>query len=114
VTEGDFMGDGIIRISRGTEAIGGRRSLPVYVDGVQVGKVGRNRSAEFAAPPGQHIVYVRLDWCSSLPVTVELREGETIELAVTVHASERRGLRKTVSTPGEDFELHLRPIRPVS
>jgi hypothetical protein len=114
VTEGDFMGEGIIRISRGTEVIGGRRSLPVYIDGAQVGKVGRNRIAEFAALSGRHIVYVRFGWCSSLPVSVDLREGETIELAVAFHASERRGLKQLVSTSGRDFELCLRPTHHVS
>jgi hypothetical protein len=104
------MGAGVIRVARGAEAVGGRRSLSVYIDGAQVGKIARNRSAEFPTPAGPHVVYVRLDWCSSLPVSVELGEGQCLELAVTVQESERRGLRNVVAPAGKTFELFLRPV----
>ncbi len=102
------MGSVIIRLSRGRDGFGMARRLLVHLDGARVGEVRWNRRAEYAASPGPHTLYVKMDWCLSPPLSIDLGEGETVDLAVTMPTGYLRRLIGICFTPGSFFGLERR------
>ena len=74
----------VLKITRGNEAYAMGRNLQVFVDGQRAGEVSWNQSADFPISAGYHAVFVKLDWWRSAPYPLELADGQTVELAVTV------------------------------
>lgn len=59
------------------------RKIEIYLDGQKKGSIGNGESKEFDIEPGEHRVEAKIDWCSSLPVSVVLDESEEQELLLT-------------------------------
>ena len=53
------------------------RSYHVYVDGVRVVDVKNGATVQGPISPGTHVVYVKIDWVSSPPLTVAVLAGQT-------------------------------------
>lgn len=73
------MENSTIRISRGNDFFGMMRSLTVYVDGEVSAYVDRNGTADLTVESGHHEVYVKMDWCSSQALQLNLAEGALVE-----------------------------------
>ncbi|GCF06963.1 hypothetical protein [Dictyobacter arantiisoli] len=69
-----------IRIERRPSTSGILRSYKVYVDGQQVGKLRESEQLAVPVQPGDHVIVLRVDWCSSHPVTVHVEAGEEVPL----------------------------------
>jgi hypothetical protein len=82
------MSNARIKITRNNEYFGMGRGLKVFIDNTHVGDAGWNETSEFSVTPGQHVVYVEMDWCQSAPATVNLTDGDTSEFEVTVPAGQ--------------------------
>jgi len=54
------------------------RGLKVYIDEDHVGSVARGSSSDFNVSPGTHKLYVKMDWCSSQPVVINLDKDEEV------------------------------------
>jgi hypothetical protein len=69
-----------LSIQRIRQWVGRIRALDVYVDGQKVGSLASGESRLFPLVPGQHSIYVKMDWYKSVPLTVSVQTGETISL----------------------------------
>jgi hypothetical protein len=56
------------------------RPYKVWIDGVAVGRLAQNATAEFVVDPGIRLVELSLDGMYSKKVTVDVREGGTRRL----------------------------------
>lgn len=56
------------------------RKYRVVIDGEQHGVIGRGQTVTFPLEPGTHIVMLKIDWCRSTQLTVEIGLGETMKL----------------------------------
>jgi hypothetical protein len=83
------------------------RAYRILVDGVQVGKVRRGESASVALTPGAHRVRLRIDWCTSPELAVEIAAGRQSELECGPERSELGNARQMREAP--ETYLWLRP-----
>jgi hypothetical protein len=79
----ECMSNGVISVSRGRDSCGVARQIDIYLDEVRLGAVRWNQTAEFLTPPGPHVVYVKMDWCRSPSLDVNIDAGVPTELAIT-------------------------------
>ena len=56
------------------------RDFAVWVDGQLVGKIPDGVNSRFALSPGEHTVFLKLDWCQSDALTVRVTPGEEVQL----------------------------------
>ena len=78
------MGKGVVKITRSNDSFGVGRKLKIYVDDVHTGDVGWNETADLYLDPGNHRVYVKMDWCRSADQKLEVEDGHTVEFRVTI------------------------------
>ncbi len=71
-----------IIISRSSEWMNRLRTYKVFINGKQAGTVKNGGSEEFAVEPGVNSVQCKVDWYSSQPFNVDVKEGETNYLRV--------------------------------
>lgn len=53
------------------------RAYRVVIDEYAVGKIDNGTTERFEVSPGAHVVYLKLDWCRSQKIGVEVGPGET-------------------------------------
>jgi hypothetical protein len=73
-----------IKIYRPWSYFGLVRALEVNIDGVNVGKVGSRKTAEFNIESGKHTIQVSMDWCKSVPLTFNVSDNANISFEVKV------------------------------
>jgi hypothetical protein len=56
------------------------RAYQVVIDGAVVGKVTRGETANIPVEPGHHEVWMRIDWCRSRAVAVDVTPSQTLRL----------------------------------
>lgn len=71
-----------IKVKRSSEYINALRTFEVLIDGVLVGTIRNGETKEFPVSVGRHSVRVRVDWCSSQEVFVDVDEGQAVDLKV--------------------------------
>ena len=54
-----------------------RRAYKVMIDGSEVGKVDNGESEGYRVAPGVHEVYLKIDWCRSEKLPLDVGPGET-------------------------------------
>lgn len=52
------------------------RAYRVFVDGVEVGRLANGESGDYPADPGRHELFLKIDWCRSEKLTLDLAQGE--------------------------------------
>jgi hypothetical protein len=52
------------------------RPYKVIIDGQRAGTVGHGQQQSFEVVPGAHEVFLKLDWCRSPKLTVDVASGE--------------------------------------
>ena len=57
------------------------RAYSLVIDGAVVAKVKRGQSATVAITPGEHRVWMKIDWCRSRIFRIELSDNERVTLA---------------------------------
>jgi hypothetical protein len=83
--------------------------MPLYMDNRKIGDLGWGKEETLAVPPGDHELYVKMDWCKSKPLRVQMASGETVRLGC---GSQIKGLKLLLSAvyvflPGQ--ALYVRP-----
>ena len=56
------------------------RAYKVFVDDREVGSIRRGQQESFEVPPGHHRIQLKIDWCTSPEVAVDLGAGEEASL----------------------------------
>jgi hypothetical protein len=56
------------------------RKYQVIVDGKKVGELRNGETGQFPISPGPHKVALKIDWCGSKPVWLDLDENEEAKL----------------------------------
>jgi len=84
------------------------RSYRIFVNGQDVGAIGRDSVLDFKVPPGPATIEARIDWGRSRPLTIEASPGRRTEIEV----SNRWGalLALWAVTFGAGSYLSLRPL----
>ncbi len=54
------------------------RRYKIMIDGRHVASIRRGGRREIVVPPGPHVVQLRIDWCSSPALPVDLADGEQV------------------------------------
>ncbi|TDT95976.1 hypothetical protein EDD99_7818 [Streptomyces sp. 846.5] len=54
------------------------RRYRVIIDDTQVGLIGRGQTLRFDVPAGAHQLQLKIDWCSSAPLTAVVEAGEAV------------------------------------
>ena len=92
-----------LSVARPDARFGKVRKLFVKVDGAAVGHLLNASTGEFEVSAGNHAVTVHMDWCSSRPASIDLKDGEKASLAVGMpEPSETFGV---IFTPRSLFQL---------
>ncbi|MES2332121.1 MAG: hypothetical protein V4539_21105 [Bacteroidota bacterium] len=63
---------GTIKIQRTSEYNNLLRDFGIYIDGQKVGTIAHGETKEFPVTPGPHIIYSKIDWCSSPQIPFEI------------------------------------------
>jgi hypothetical protein len=74
------MNDAVIVVERTTQYVNSVRAIEIFVDGRKVGFVKDGERKEFVVKAGEVWVQAKIDWCATVPMKVELEEGEVVEL----------------------------------
>jgi hypothetical protein len=56
------------------------RRYKIMVDGRRAGSIRRGGRREIPVPPGPHVVQLRIDWCSSPALQVDIPDGQQVVL----------------------------------
>lgn len=62
------------------------RAYNVVVDGQERGTIRNGGSLSLELDPGHHTVLLRIDWCSSRPLEIDLDSGERVRLVCRPNA----------------------------
>ena len=71
----------MIKLSRGYDLTDARRDYKVFIDDVYRGDLKANETKAFNVGEGNHSVYVKIDWCRSAKLNVEV-EDSALEINV--------------------------------
>lgn len=52
------------------------REYRIIVDGAACGSIAERGEARIAVAPGRHVVRLKIDWCWSAPLTVDVEDGK--------------------------------------
>lgn len=79
------------------------RRYQVMIDGEMAAKVKRGRTVTLPVPPGSHEIFVRIDWCRSSSVEVNVRPGDVIEMSCEPAGPAAEGLRSVVGKAAASY-----------
>lgn len=65
-------------IRRGRAYADAVRAYKIFVDGEARGEIRQGGEVSLDVPPGQHVVQLRVDWCTSSEVTVRAGEAPVV------------------------------------
>ena len=82
----------VIRLTRTSEWKNYFRAIAVYIDRVRVGKIRNGQTITFPIDPGEHELFVKIDWCESNAIGLQVQEGVTVELSCGSGCATKRPL----------------------
>jgi hypothetical protein len=71
-----------IRISRTSEFVNRIRDYQIYLDGQKIGTVANGETIKFDTTIGEHTLIVKIDWCTSPELKINIGETDTKEFKV--------------------------------
>jgi len=102
--------EGTIRLERVSKYADRLRAYRLLIDGDEVVRIKNGPIASYSVQPGRHDVSLKIDWCSSPAVKVDVVSGETVRLAAGPRANALTVLRH--GTIGRRKYLRLAMIEP--
>ncbi|MER6291155.1 hypothetical protein [Streptomyces sviceus] len=104
------LGHGIIVLSRlrGSYRDALRR-YAVLLDDAQVGSIGRGQTLRFEVPSGAHQLQLKIDWCSSQPLTALVEPGKTVCFICSPGGDASEGLTAVSANRGDYITLQQTP-----
>ncbi|MCK8826767.1 hypothetical protein MWH25_03280 [Natroniella acetigena] len=73
-------GSAKIKLLRTSQAVNSGRNYEIYLDGEQEGKIADGEEEIIEITPGKHEIYVKIDWCKSKKITLNLEKDEEVKL----------------------------------
>lgn len=71
-----------IRLTRKNEPINILRNYRVFIDEQEVGTIANGTTKDFITTADQHIITIKIDWCSSPDMLINVGENEIIYMKV--------------------------------
>lgn len=68
-----------IRLTRTSEWKNRFRAFTVFINGAKIGKIRNGQTITFPINPGDHELFVKIDWCESNAVVVSVPDGVTAD-----------------------------------
>ncbi|MBU5261370.1 hypothetical protein [Bacillus atrophaeus] len=68
-----------IEISRTSQYINKMRGFSVLIDGAEMGNIKDGGRLRIDLQPGEHVIQVKVDWCTSQTLRFTLYEGEVLK-----------------------------------
>ncbi|MER5201244.1 hypothetical protein ACWD3J_47720 [Streptomyces sp. NPDC002755] len=81
------------------------RGYAVLIDDTQVGSINRGQTLRFEVPPGTHQVQLKIDWCTSHPLTALVEEGKTVRFICSPGGDASEGLNAVRANRGNYITL---------
>ncbi|MFO7569824.1 MAG: hypothetical protein R6W75_08490, partial [Smithellaceae bacterium] len=72
--------NGFVKLQRIHDSFGTGRDLRVFIDGSYSASIPYSSERVFELEPGSHHIFVKMDWCKSKPLKIEIRSDETLDL----------------------------------
>ncbi|MCU7726955.1 hypothetical protein ODJ79_24780 [Actinoplanes sp. KI2] len=94
------MSPAVITLTRPVEITYAARSYKIYVNGVKVAGIRTGKTVDIPLPPGEHRIKVKIDWCSSPELIVNIGPGQRAFLDV------RRGGATAAAAWNQLFQPH--------
>lgn len=100
-------------LTRDRGAVDYLRSYRIMLDGKRIGSIKNGQTRTFSIIPGRHELVVKIDWCRSNSMNLEIREGQTLQASCS---SPFRGIRWILAfacpfiTPSRYISLALDPV----
>ena len=69
----------MIRITRASEYVDSIRKYKVFVDGKNIGIIKSGMIEEFKTSAGEHVIYLKIDWCRSNKIAFHSTDNEILE-----------------------------------
>jgi len=69
-----------IRLTRTSEWKNYFRAFAIFIDGKRVGKIRNGQTVILAVDPGEHELFVKIDWCMSNTVGLRILQDEMTDL----------------------------------
>ncbi|MET7988425.1 MULTISPECIES: hypothetical protein [unclassified Streptomyces] len=85
------------------------RGYAVLIDDAQVGSIRRGQTLRFELPPGTHQLQLKIDWCTSRPLTVLSEEGRTVYFACSPGGDASEALNAVSAGSGAYITLRQTP-----
>ena len=97
----DDTGVGSVRVTRSGDSRRDRyRAYRVLIDGRPVGRIRRGQSVTRDVAPGSHTVQIRIDWCASPEVVIDVAAGGGQHLECGPGISGAGALRQIANASG--------------
>jgi hypothetical protein len=97
----------VIRLSNYSERV---RAYDIFINGVVVGTIARNRVAEFRIPSGTHVIEVRSGRVGSRPLMIEATPDDAVEIEVWNRGGTLRAVWAATLGSDEFLTIRQRPI----
>ena len=68
----------MLRISRNKQYYDYLRKYKIILDGKLIGKIAKDELKSFNIEPGNHTIYLKIDWCRSNKINFHVSENEDI------------------------------------
>lgn len=85
------------------------RRYAVLLDDAQVGSIGRGQTLRFEVPSGAHQLQLKIDWCSSQPLTALVEPGKTVCFICSPGGDASEGLADVSANRGDYITLQQTP-----
>lgn len=72
-----------IILQRHNEYVNSQRSYRIFIDGVAAGNIRNGETKNYPVAAGRHRVMAKIDWCGSEEIEVDVKEGESVTVAVS-------------------------------
>ncbi|MCK8818032.1 DUF2846 domain-containing protein [Natroniella sulfidigena] len=69
-----------IKLLRTSQAVNSGRDYEIYLNGEQEGEIANGEEEIIEVRPGEHEIYVKIDWCKSKKMILNLDEDEEVKL----------------------------------
>ena len=69
----------MIKINRATGFVDKNKCYKIMLDEHQIGVIHDGQTKTFDLPKGEHIIYLKIDWCRSNKLKFVIEDGQTVE-----------------------------------
>ena len=70
----------VLKIARDSGYADRARAYQVILDGHKIGEIKNGWTQRFPVTPGQHRIWLKIDWCGSKEITFAIAENDEITL----------------------------------